>query len=173
MQKQNGFRVLNYIGFNAGWAATVWGAGNGLYWLGPLATLVFVPLHIGLSPNPRGEARLLLVLAVLGTILETGFMMTGVVTYRGTLSGYPLVPFYITTLWMMYGSTLNHSMGWMRRSWQLALVAGLVFGPFSYIVAERLGAVTLEGGFISLVILALAWGPANAGSVALAMRFEA
>ncbi len=172
MTRENGFRVLNYAGFNTGWLATVWGAGNGFPWLGPVFAMVYVPLHLYLCPNRWGEWRLLVRLAILGTLLETGFRLSGLVVYHGVLDGNPVAPLYIVTLWLMYASTLNYSMGWMRRSVGLAVVAGLVFGPLSYLAAVKLGAVTLPHGMISFVLLALAWGPANAGSVALAIRFD-
>ena len=46
------------------------------------------------------------------------------------------------------------------------------YTALSYLAAVKLDAVTIPHGMISFVLLALAWGPANAGSVALAIRFD-
>ena len=75
MTRQNGFRLLNYAGFNVGWLATVWGAGNGFPWLGPVFAAVYLTVHLYLCPNRTGEWRLLVWLAVLGTLLESGVQL--------------------------------------------------------------------------------------------------
>ncbi len=162
--------LVNYAGFNAAWLATVWGAGHGYPWLGPLSAFLFIPVHLYLSDNRRKEVELFMKLALLGTLLETGFRLTGLVVYHGNIPGYPLAPPYITTLWVLYGSTLNYSMAWMHRSRWVAAVSGAVFGPVSYLVAAGLGAVSLGEGWIPVLLLGLCWAPANAGSVQLAAR---
>lgn len=168
--KRKTVTVFNYAGFNVAWLATVWGAGNGYPWLGPLSALLFIPLHLYFSDNRRGELKLFLKLALLGTLLETGFSLTGLVEYHGNIPGYPLAPPYITTLWMLYASTLNYSMAWMHRARWIATVSGAVFGPVSYLIAAGLGAVSLPGGWTPLLLLGLCWAPVNAGSVQLAAK---
>ena len=162
--------ILNYVGFNGAWLLTVWGAANGWPWLGPFSAAVLIPFHLYLSEESGREFRLFVKLAILGTLLETGFAWTGLVSYHGNVPGYPLAPPYITTLWVLYASTLNYSMGWMHRNRWVALAAGAVFGPVSYIVAAEIGAVSLGDGVLPLVLLGMCWAPANAGSVQLAAK---
>ena len=48
----------NFLIFQAGWFATVLGAANGAPWLGPIAVLVAVVLHLWTNNDAAAELRL-------------------------------------------------------------------------------------------------------------------
>jgi hypothetical protein len=89
---------------------------------------------------------------------RSALLMTGWVSYpNGTwLSGF--APYWIVTLWIAFGATLNLSMAWLRgRPW-LSLLFGAIGGPASYLAGAGLGAIELVQPTAALAALALGWG---------------
>lgn len=150
--------LLNYGAFQAGWFGCVWGAGAGLPWLGPLVVLGAVVLHLWLARRPGREAVLLAVCALTGMIFDSALLMTGWVSYPNGAWLGGLAPYWIITLWIAFGATLNLSMGWLRgRPW-LSLAFGAIGGPASYYAGEALGAIDLVQPTSALIALAVGWG---------------
>ena len=56
------WRLVNFVAFYVIWVAGVVGAADGRLWLGPVLGGVFVLAHLGFAPDPREEARLVIVI---------------------------------------------------------------------------------------------------------------
>ena len=48
---------------------------------------------------------------------------------------------------------------WLDKKWVLSFILGMVFGPLSYITAEKFGAISFSADIKIIVItLAIVWG---------------
>lgn len=151
-------RAWNFVAFYAGWFACVMGAARGYLWLGPLATVILLAVHLGLSPDPRGESRLILGVGLLGGALDTLLSSLGLYTF-GELSFLPwLCPPWMVALWMLFASTLRGSMSWLLPRPKLAAVLGAIFGPVTYLYGVGMGAISLTApSVVSLGVLGVVW----------------
>jgi hypothetical protein len=61
-------------------------------------------------------------------------------------------------LWLLFATTLNVSLRWMRSKHLLAMIFGLLGGPLAYLSGQKLGAMQLLAQTISLIVLAVFWG---------------
>jgi len=58
---------------------------------------------------------------------------------------------------MLFGTTLNVSMRWMRGKPRLAAFFGLYGGPAAYIAGQALGGIVLTNQVAALAALAIGW----------------
>lgn len=149
-------RSLNLIGFYAGWWACIYGACARLEWVGPAVVLVLTVAHLTTVGARADELRLLGRVSLLGLVVESGQLATGVL---GRVDGGGVVcPVWMVALWLNLGITLRSSMGWLQGREVLAAVLGAVSGPASYWAGARLGAVHLSADpAYSLLVLAVVW----------------
>ena len=60
-------------------------------------------------------------------------------------------------MWMLFATTLNVSMQWLRARPLLAALMGFVAGPLSYVAGEKLGGMTFVNETAALAALAIGW----------------
>ncbi len=149
--------LLNLVIFDIAWFASVTGGAQEMPWLGPLAVLVALTLHLRAARNPIEEVLLILSCAIIGAVFDSFLVATGWVTYKAGLFSDFLAPFWIITMWMLFATTLNVSMRWLRGKPWLAAVFGLVGGPISYLTGDKLGGIVLSNQLAALVALAIGW----------------
>ena len=58
---------------------------------------------------------------------------------------------------MLFGTTLNLSMGWLKGRFLLAAIFGAIGGPLSYIAGQKLGGIVLVDSSMALGALAVGW----------------
>jgi hypothetical protein len=152
-------RILNFILFQAGWFACVWG---GAHDLTPVAVAA-AGVVVGVSLWPLGadwlrDLKLLLVVALIGWGVDSVHLYFGVFALIGTPRFPYLCPLWLVALWAAFGTTLRGSLSWLAGRYGLAALLGAVSGPLSYLAGAKLGAVTLHPNRIfSLVALAGGW----------------
>jgi len=149
---------LNYGLFQAGWFACVFGAAHDLTWLGLAMVFLATTVHLVAARQRLREAGLLLICALVGLGFDSALLLTGWVEYPdgGWVEG--LAPIWIVAMWVLFGTTLNQSLAWMKgRPW-LALIFGVIGGPLSYFAGERLGAMTMNQPLAAAFALAAGWG---------------
>jgi hypothetical protein len=153
--------IANYVLFQAGWLACVGAALEGGMWLGPLAVLLIVGIHMGFIARPesrRLELGLLVAVGVLGVFADTLVAALGMVTYPSSIEAWPfaIAPPWIAALWVLFATLPGHSMGWlMGRPW-LAALLGAIGGPLSFLAGERLGAIgTGPSPTLTYIVLAV------------------
>ena len=164
--------LLNFFAFQFGWFATVLGAAKGMPWIGPIAVLAVVALHLSLSVRPKSELKLLLSAMLAGLVLDSLLVSSGWVAYPNGIMVDGLAPYWIITMWALFATTLNVSMKWMRGRPVLAVSMGAVGGPLSYLAGQKLGAISFIDPLFAMVALAIAWGLAMPILVFLADRFD-
>jgi hypothetical protein len=160
--------ALNLLAFQVGWFATVLGAAQGLAWLGPLAVLGAIALHLSLAPQRMPELRLMGLALLLGVAVEHALLYAGLVGYAGDPAR---VPMWMLALWPLFATTLNVSLAWFKPRLGIAAVAGALAGPLAYAGGEALGAIRLHEA--ALWALAACWSLAFPLLLALARRGDA
>ena len=149
--------LANFILFQVGWLSTVIGAARQMPWLGPVVVLGALAVHLALAQRKFEEVLLVVACALLGASFDSALVAAGLVSYEsGVFSPY-LAPYWIVTLWMLFATTLNVSMRWMRGRPVLAAVFGFYGGPAAYIAGEALGAIVLENRAAALLALGFGW----------------
>lgn len=165
---------FNAVGFQTAWWLTVLGIVMDYPLLGPLAmTLYLVADHYSFTKG-RPETLLILSAMLAGTIADTIFSFTGLLSYAGGYSFAPsLAPLWITAMWGGFAATLNHSLGWLKNRTVLAFIMGAVFGPLSYTAGAKFDAIVFNQSLgLTVIILGLFWGIAIPGLVKLYSVFE-
>lgn len=164
--------LVNFVAFQVGWFACVLGAANALPWLGPVVVAAVVAIHLTMARRPARELRLVLVAMMIGLVVDSLLLATGWLQYRVGLWLPGLAPYWIVSMWALFATTLNVSMGWMRGRPALTVLMGAVGGPLSYLAGEKLGAMELVQPTLALAALAVAWAIAMPVLMWLAGRFD-
>ena len=60
-------------------------------------------------------------------------------------------------MWLLFATTLNVSMRWLRNKGWLAAFFGLIGGPLTYFAGEKLGGIILVDQITALVALGIGW----------------
>jgi hypothetical protein len=163
--------IINFLLFQTGWFATIYGAANGLPWVGVAVVVPILMWHLVTSSLWQAELKLMLALAVIGAVLDQSLLFLGLVTFPP--AGWPasLLPVWMVMLWMLFATTLNVSMRWMGGRYAIAIVFGAVGGVLAYLAGEKLGAILLHD-HVSLLMIALNWALAMPLAVYLAGYFS-
>jgi hypothetical protein len=149
--------LVNFVVFQVAWLSSVIGGAQQMPWIGPLAVLVAVVLHLRAARKPVEEVILLLTCALIGAGFDSMLVAAGWVTYKAGLFSAYFAPYWIITMWILFGTTLNVSMRWLRGKPKLAAFFGFYGGPASYIAGQQLGGIVLTNQVASLLALAIGW----------------
>lgn len=149
--------LVNIAAFKIGWLSSVVGGAHGMPWLGPLAALIVLSIHFYAADRPSREIALVVCAAVLGAVFDSGLLAAGWVSYSSGLISDHIAPYWIITMWMLFATTLNVSLRWMRERPLLASVFGLFGGPLAYIAGQKLGGITLVDEAAALTALGVGW----------------
>ncbi len=149
--------LLNVLVFQIAWLMSVIGGAQQMPWLGPIAALIALAMHLNAARKPFEEVLLVLSCALIGATFDSILVAAGWVTYNAGLFSSYFAPYWIITLWMLFATTLNVSMRWLRGKPRLAALLGFYGGPASYIAGEALGGIVFNNQFAALAALALGW----------------
>lgn len=145
--------LLNAGLFQLGWLACVLGASQPA-WLA--VAMLCLAIHLlAVAENRRAECAVILRVAVAGWIVDSALMHAGLFDFGTTT----VLPVWLMLLWLMFASTLRHSLAWSARPLWRSCVLGACCGPLSYLAGARLAGIELPlGESLSLELLALIWG---------------
>jgi hypothetical protein len=149
--------LANILIFQAAWLLSVIGGAQQMPWLGPIVTVFALAFHLRAARKPFEEVLLVLSCALMGLCFDSYLVAAGWVTYKAGLFSAYIAPYWIVTMWMLFGMTLNVSMRWLRGRPVLAAVLGFYGGPASYIAGQALGGIVLTNEVAALVALAIGW----------------
>ncbi|MEY6433397.1 DUF2878 domain-containing protein [Thioalkalicoccus limnaeus] len=164
--------VINMIAFQIGWFASVIGGAQHWPWLGVCVVALVAAVHLGRAVRPGIEALLLLTATMIGTLWEGLLVGFGLIRYPSGLFADWLPPIWIVALWVVFASTLNVSLRWLRGRWRLAMVMGAIGGPMAFAAGERLGAATFPDPVLSLTVIGAGWALMTPLLVWLAERLD-
>jgi hypothetical protein len=149
--------IVNFVVFQIAWLFSVIGGAQQMPWLGPVSVLVAVILHLRAARKPFEEVLLILACALVGAGFDSVLVAMGWVTYKAGLVSDYLAPYWIVTMWMLFATTLNVSMRWLRGKTKLAALLGFYGGPTSYLAGQALGGIVIVDQIAALSALAIGW----------------
>jgi hypothetical protein len=149
--------VLNFLAFQVGWFSSVYGGAQQMPWLGPLVVLLALTLHFSLARGRRKELILILTCAAIGAAFDSALVAAGWVRYSSGMFAEYAAPYWIITMWMLFATTLNVSMRWLRKRQLMAAACGLLGGPFAYLAGQKIGGIELLNQPAALLVLGIGW----------------
>ena len=149
--------LINVAAFKIAWLATIFGSANGLPMLGPMAVLIAVIIHLWRADIAVQELRLLIVVGLIGLFWDSVMLSTGLLVYPNGIFISGVAPYWMFSLWVLFATTLNVSLRWLRSRLGLAALMGAVFGPMSYMAGASVGAVKINDPTTVYAILSLSW----------------
>ena len=149
--------LVNAAVFQIGWLCCVLAGANHLPWLGTLTALLIVSWHVSRAPRPRSELLLILSAGVIGAIWDSLLVYAGWLQYPSGTLIEGTAPHWIVAMWLLFATTLNVSLKWLRQRPFLAAALGLLAGPAAYYAGYRLGGVQIPEFISAMTALALGW----------------
>ena len=149
--------LINLTLFKAAWLACVFGAAAGVPMAGVAAVAVAAAVHLFLARDARSEAVLLLLAAAIGLSWESALVATGLVSYGVGYILPGIAPYWIVAMWVLFATTLNSGMRWLRKSPLIASAAGAIGGPMSFLAGQKAGAVTFSDTGLALAVIGIGW----------------
>ncbi|MET1078344.1 MAG: DUF2878 domain-containing protein [Pseudomonas sp.] len=147
-----GQRLGNGLLFQAGWFACVLSPQQPALLLVPLLA---VAVHLSWVSSWAAEGYLLLGVWVAGTLLDSLLLRLGLFDFG---EPRPWVPLWLSLLWLLLATCLNHCLAWTARPWWRASLLGAISAPLSYYGGAQLAGVDLPyGTWPSLGVLAIIW----------------
>ncbi len=149
--------LINVGAFKLGWLSSVVGGAQQLPWLGPVVVFVAVALHLARAQRPRSELMLILSCGLIGAVFDSILVAAGWVTFPSGMFSDVMAPYWIVTMWMLFGTTINLSMRWMRGRPLLASAFGFLGGPLAYLAGHKIGGIQFVDQPAALAMLAIGW----------------
>ena len=152
--------VLNAMLFNAGWLGCVLSSRWGAALMSPVVVAGILALQVMLHERAERGAllRTIAVVGVLGTIVDTGMLWAGVLSFRGSSEISAVFVVWIGAFWVNFAATLLVALRWFRDHLVIAAVVGAVSAPGTYYAGELLGALALnEDRVLAMVALGVEW----------------
>ena len=144
--------IINVIGFYICWWLTIYGAVSQMYYIGPLATSIFIFLHLNKVTNHKKEDIFLLISFFLGIFIETLLFNLNIIIHKGILVQYNIAPLWAVSLWLCFATTLLHSFKWLSKRYFISSLLGFLSAPMLYFSLYSLGVIEF-GVSKTLVIL--------------------
>lgn len=164
--------LINILSFKAGWVASVAGAAASVPVLGAAAATGVVSFHLWRIKNVRAEAQLLIFAALIGLAWESALVWAGLINYDAGFLVPGFAPYWIVAMWVLFATTLNVGMRWLRRNVIVTSLVGAVGGPLAFMAGESMGAVSFNNPSTSLVVIGIGWALLLPLLVKLATRFD-
>ncbi|MDG2036369.1 MAG: DUF2878 domain-containing protein [Pseudomonadales bacterium] len=143
--------LYNALLFNVAWLLCV-KFGDAVAVLTCITVLV---LHFCYITDNKKEWMLLCQVLLLGILIDSLLIALDVLV---SVDGSLLPPLWLSALWLLFASTLNHCFSWLQGRWFLAVLLGATAGPFSYWAGTNLSDVSLGLPLThSLLAIALCW----------------
>jgi len=149
--------IINAVMFQLTWLICVQGKS---IWA-VLVTLLALLLHWRYAvTNPR-EWQLWLAVFAVGFGVDTALIAGGVLQFADAALTPPL---WLSCLWLVFATTLLHSLSFLQRSLLLAAGLGAIGGPLAYYAGTQFAGIGLglvssagHGPWAALLVLAVCW----------------
>lgn len=150
-------RVLfNVVQSQVGWFALVLSAAAGQAWIGIAVAAALLLLHVLRVAQPTVELAVVGVAAAVGAIVDTVLLQLDLLRFASSgIAG--VAPLWMIALWMVFATTLRHSLAWLQSRPVLAAAIGAAAGPLAYAAGARLGAVEVPNVARGYAAIGLSW----------------
>ena len=149
--------VINAVVFQIGWLSCVLAGANHLPWLGTLTALLIVVLHISYASRPQNELLLVLSAGIIGAVWDSLLVYAGLLQYPSGILIEGTAPHWIIAMWLLFATTLNVSLRWLKERPLLAAAIGTVAGPAAYFAGYKLGGIQVPDVMTAMSALAIGW----------------
>ncbi|MFC1772476.1 DUF2878 domain-containing protein [Pseudomonadota bacterium] len=149
--------IINAVIFQIGWLCCVLAGAHHLPWLGTSIALLIVAWHIGTAGHPRDELLLVLSAGLIGATWDSLLVYAGLLQYPSGTLIEGTAPHWIIAMWLLFATTLNVSLRWLKQRPLLAAAIGTVAGPAAYFAGYTLGGVQVPDVTAAMAALALGW----------------
>ncbi len=164
--------LANFVAFQLGWFACVLGGA----WQYPIAgagiAVLILAWHLTTARDRPAELKLILSAGAIGWAWDTALLQTGWVSFAAGSLLPGTAPIWMVTLWMLFASTFNVSMSWIKSRLLLAMLLGAVGGPVAYLGGAGLGAMDFHEQQPALIAPAIGWAIATPLLAILANRLN-
>jgi hypothetical membrane protein len=143
--------------FQVGWLCCVLAGANHHPWLGTLTALLIVACHVSHATSPRNELLLILSAGAIGAVWDSLLVYAGWLQYPSGTLIEGTAPHWIVAMWLLFATTLNVSLRWLKHRPLLAAALGAVAGPAAYFAGYKLGGVQIPEFTTAMTALALGW----------------
>lgn len=153
-------RIINMACFYGGWFYCMREATGPNPFLGPLLILFLLVYHLATTNTFRVDLKLIVIMSLVGTVVDSIYIWSGLMTFKGGYVCCPYIaPMWITALWALYATSINHSLEWLKLHYYLiAAPLGAIGAISSYIVGIRLGAAEIHmQELVVLGVIGLIW----------------
>jgi hypothetical protein len=104
--------LFNIAAFEIAWFSSVFGGAREMPWLGPVAVLIVLAVHLHVARKPFEEVLLVLSCALIGATFDSVLVAAGWVSYKAGLFSNYFAPYWIIAMWMLFqklgGIVFNH-----------------------------------------------------------------
>ena len=152
-----GITIKNLVLFKTGWLACVYFAAGDQAWIGIAAVALVAAAHLLTVPNWRKEALTLAGAALMGFLWESLLVWAQVLNYPTAPGAHTFAPGWIVAMWVLFATTINYGLSWVKYSWWAAALAGAIGGPLAFLGGSAFGAVTFSDTVASLAIIGAGW----------------
>jgi hypothetical protein len=149
--------IKNLVLFKLGWVGCVTFAATGYPGLAILTVVAVSALHLATVPVKSKEAVFLFAAAMIGMAWESALVGLGIVSYPGHAENAVFAPFWIVAMWVLFATTINHGLAWIKRNWIIASAAGLLGGPMAFFGGAGLGAVAFSDTLLAMGVIGIGW----------------
>jgi hypothetical protein len=119
--------------------------------------ILLLLIHLYLVADRGVELRLMLWCAAIGVTTDSLLSLAGVYSFSQLPAFFP-IPLWLVAIWFGFAATLRHSLKIVMKKPLLAIPAGALLAPLSYLTAGKLGAVSFPLDYLwTCVILGLVW----------------
>jgi hypothetical protein len=164
--------IVNALAFQLGWFACVLGGANQLPWAGTLVAALIVAWHLRRARRPAREFALLAAVGALGAVWDSLLVAAGWLVYPSGTLLTNTAPHWIVAIWVLFASTLNVSLRWLRGRWLAATLLGAAAGPLAYYGGAKLGGVIMAEPLPAFTALALGWAAFMPVLIGLSTRLD-
>ena len=84
-------------------------------------------------------------------------LSTGLIRYPESSQFGAWAPHWIVAMWVLFATTINYGLSWVKRNWMVSLSAGLIGGPVAFYAGAGLGAVTFTNQALALAVIGAGW----------------
>ena len=151
-------KIYDLIGFKICWAlcafCTIWE----MPYLGPLATLLFIIIHLYIVSFNNRDIKVICLAILCGLLMDSFFSYFSFIDYKGgVLADLSLAPLWILSMWAGFSVTMLYTLDSIRNKYFYASLIGFFGGPLSYNAGVQIGSLTITSN-LSYFLLAIGWG---------------
>lgn len=162
--------AINLSLFKIGWLVVVFSAAAGIAEVGAATVALIALVHLVRANRISSELALLVIAGCIGLVWESIIVQGGFLSYPTADTGGSLAPYWIVAMWVLFATTLNVSMKWLRKNLAVAALAGAVCGPLSFLAGQQAGAVTLADN--AVLVIGLGWAVLLPAITMIARAFD-